>query len=802
MGDVFKSSDASLSTADQINGGAGVDTLEFTDTTNAGGVPAANILNVEKFMIRNVETANAGETYDFAAITGETQVWSDRSTDASTFDNLGKGTVVGLNGDGSTVLGAVTFQMATATDAVSIAIANGVGASGTAPAITESGANGTATSATITSTGAANVVGTVDLAAGTLTAVTVNAASNLKGDFLSQATDQVGTDGVVTVSGAAAKVEFTAALDNTIKTINASGLTAGGLTATLGTGVASFSGGQGADVITAVALTATTAGIINAGAGTDSLVVTDSALVDTAAEAALYTGFEVLVTKDRATGTNTTADAYDVSLISGITAIRAAAMDNDADDQSFTKLTAAQAAAITVTGDNTANDLTFALATATGTSDVASITLASATATSNVDVSLLTVAGFETLNIAATTGTAGTSSDVAFKSGGADVLTAVNITGTADVGLVGTNTAKAVTVTSTTSGIATISGNFVNASSITTGAGKDAITLGTGFGTYNTGAGDDAISATAAQLNTGANYNVLNGGEGTDTLTISDGAAAAITIVDNNLSKLTAIEKIVITDTTTGNQSITTGGWVDSAFKASGFNLTTTSTDGNVTIDMTSFTGAATLKATTVGTGAGKGAITINTGSGADVITVSAAAAGDAGVVNTFAGDDKITTASAEAFTITAGAGNDTIVLGSSGVNTIVFADTAALNGVDTITSFAKAADIINWVKGDTETAVTGALTTSADDFYQLGGLTAGKADTAEAVATAVTAAATWTAAAATAWIAVSDDDSTAIYAWTDVAGTAGVQAAELTLVGTIDAAMSSAELATAITIA
>jgi len=45
------------------------------------------------------------------------------------------------------------------------------------------------------------------------------------------------------------------------------------------------------------------------------------------------------------------------------------------------------------------------------------------------------------------------------------------------------------------------------------------------------------------------------------------------------------------------------------------------------------------------------------------------------------------------------------------------------------------------------------------------------------------------------------DDNSTAIYQWTDVAGTAGVQDTELTLVGTIDAAMTTAELATAITI-
>lgn len=141
---------------------------------------------------------------------------------------------------------------------------------------------------------------------------------------------------------------------------------------------------------------------------------------------------------------------------------------------------------------------------------------------------------------------------------------------------------------------------------------------------------------------------------------------------------------------TTGanSQSIQTGGFFDAAFKANGVDLTTLASTGNITIDMTSFTGAAKISATTVGTKATEGAINVQTGSGADTITVSAAAAGDAGVIKTFDGDDKITTAGAEAFEITAGKGNDTIVLGSTGIDTIVFEANATLNGIDTITGF------------------------------------------------------------------------------------------------------------------
>lgn len=535
------------------------------------------------------------------------------------------------------------------------------------------GATGTATTATINSTGAANVVGTVDLANATLTSVTFNAATNLKGDFLSQTTDQVGTDGVVTIAGAAASVEFTAALDNTIKTIDASGLTAGGLTAILGTGITSFKGGQGNDVITTAATTATGA-VIDAGAGTaDKLVLAATNDVNTAAKGAQYKNFEIL-------GLN---NDQDVSLISGITALELNAMTS----KTISKISAAQAAAITVTGDQ-ATALTLTLADATGSADKVALNLKSATATSNVDVAGLSIAGVETLDVAATTGSAGDASAVSFASGGADKLTAINVSGAANSSFAGGNTAKAITLNSTATGNVTLTGNWVTGSSFTLGGGKDTITLGSGFNTYNSGAGDDTFNATAAQLNTGADYNVINGGEGTDTLNITDGAAAAIDIVDNNLSKISGIEKIVITDTTSGNQSIQTGGWFDAAFKASGVDLTTTASTGTITIDMTSFTGAAKISATTVGTTGTEGTINIQTGSGADNITVSAAAAGGSGVIKTFDGDDKITTAGAEAFEITAGTGNDTITLGSTGIDTVVFEATAALNGTDTITGF------------------------------------------------------------------------------------------------------------------
>jgi len=134
-----------------------------------------------------------------------------------------------------------------------------------------------------------------------------------------------------------------------------------------------------------------------------------------------------------------------------------------------------------------------------------------------------------------------------------------------------------------------------------------------------------------------------------------------------------------------------------------------------------------------------------------------------------------------------------------------VFAATAANNGVDTITGFDKAKDIIDmkaFAAGatGTETTITGSLTTS-DVIYQLGGLAAGSADSLTAAAAAITAGATWTNANKTAIVILSDDNSTSIYEWADASGN-GAVATELTLIGTIDAAMTTAEIATATIIA
>lgn len=669
---------STFTVADQITGGAGTDTLKLTvsGAQDAGvTIPAATITGVENIDIRNTVAQTA--SVNASNFAGVTAINADRSVGDVAVTAVATGASVGMIGDGTVANGTLSYAYATATADQVINIAGGTVNTATAN-ITATASTGV-TKATINSTGAANKVDTIklDSAGGnTVTSLTVNAATNLTATLT--AADFAAT-AALTVSGAAASVDLGTTFDG--KTIDASGLTAGGLTIATNTNLTSFKGGQGNDTVsTTVLAAAAVAGAVDAGAGTaDILNVATATDVDTAAEAALFTNFEVL----RNSGTTD----LDVSLLSGITSVQLNSANAGA-----TKLTAAQAANIKVLASNATN--TISLTTATGTADVLGLTLENETAAAvatAIDVTALTATGFETLNVVSSSGVkaggTGVGNDLAFAAAGD--LTAINVSGAYDLTIAAANITKAVNITSTQTGTAAlyVSGNFANGSSVTGSGGADAFILGTGFGSYNAGAGNDTISATAAQLNTGANYNVVNGGDGTDTLNITDGATAAITLVDNNLSKISGIEKIVVTDTTTGAQSIQTGGWFDAAFKANGVNLETTSSTGAITIDMTSFTGAATLKATSVSAGAATGVINIQTGSGADKVTVASDAATITNVISTFDGNDTIV-GGLGVETITGGKGADTITGGGGADKIAIGAGDSLVASMDVITDF------------------------------------------------------------------------------------------------------------------
>lgn len=712
--DTFNADVLSLNVGDVLNGGAGQDTLNFTGTTNVA-LPVASITSIETINIRQIGAVLAST--DLSLVTGVTTVNYDRSNAAGTFTNMAAGGTYGVIGNAAVInTGALALGYATGST-VTAATLNFSGGTLGAQAVTLTGAN--LLSTTINSTGAANVTGafvdantskaltinaTTGLTTGTIgdsaarTAITINATGDVvTAAVTSTAAVTVAITGAgkvttdlaavvaptITVSGSGAVVLGT--LNNLAATVTST-QTAGSLTLTAGSLVtAKITGGAGNDVITSAAILTT--GFIDGGAGTDTLVVGNVNQVNTTTLAAKFTNFETL----RLAGT------LDMSLISGITAVETTGT------VVLTAMTATQAANVTVRADTGATS-TFALASAAGTSDVLNLKMGTGLTTSAATnaVGAVVVTGFETLNITAAGGATATTAgallstfDTAFTG---STLNTINLLGSA-VSIANAATTVAATfnasaltgdanatnaVTAAATKGLTLAGSLASGSTVTGSNFIDTITIGaTGAAgsTYNLGAGADAISSTFANLRTGAVYNNIDGGTGTDTLTLTGGGA--LTMVDADLKGLTNIEKITIATTTTNPQSITTGGFFDTNFKTVGATLTTVSTTGAIVVDESTFSGTNAVVASST-----TGAITISGGSGNNTITATTTdAPGGAGIgvitITTLGGNDVVTVTTA-ATTITSaistGAGNDTIV-GSLGVETITGG-----TGVDTMT--------------------------------------------------------------------------------------------------------------------
>ncbi|MEI7457608.1 MAG: hypothetical protein WCK93_12890 [Nitrosomonadales bacterium] len=637
-----------LTVVDVINGGAGTDTLNITVTgVNTDVTDGALISNVEYISIRNTAATTTGLAS--VSATGLEGVNATGVGDI-TVTNLATGKAFSANGaTGSPVISQGYVAAATS------AVTNLGGA--TLGTLTLVGAG--ITSATINTTGAvASTTGAVNLVAAKT--ITINATSDLT--VASIAT--TGATATLTVTGAG-KVDTGTALDADITVVNASANT-GGVSVILGNTLSTkFTGGSGNDTVT---LNGVQTGAVDGGAGTGDRVIVSNTTDIGATPAALVTNFEVL--------RNTAGGAtLDVSTVAGITSIELGATG-----QGATKLTVAQALAVT----NIANDdtLTLALATATGTSDVLTVTLKNSTATTSADLTTATVTGFETLNVVSSSGSSADISVVSFAAAGD--LTALNLSGAFPISVNTANITKAAAINASgvtyagstaTDYALTITGALVKGSAVTGSAAADSITAtvaiaGTtgDFVTYNAGAGNDAISATAAALNNiaGANGSVkIEGGLGTDTLTFTD--AGSLTLADGNFQFVTGVETISYT---VANKAITIAGagFFNSNFAATGATLTLgDATNAQInSVDLTPFSGAATVSLTA--TAATTVAQTISTGSGADTVTLlMAGTTTGTGVVNTGAGNDtiKITVGglTTGSITINAGAGQDTITI-------------------------------------------------------------------------------------------------------------------------------------------
>jgi len=378
---------------DTLRGTGAGNVLNITslDYTNNANLAVATVSGIQTLNLRAIDaTATDVMNVNAANFSGLTAFNTNRSSSAVTLTNLATGATAGMIGDGSTTNGAFTFGYSTASDPATLNISGGTTAGNVA-------ISSTPAAVTFNSTGSANTIGTINLG-GSATTFTVNATTGLTAGNITAASLTT-----LTVSGAAATpatpgtpaandivsaVQF-GTLPAAVTTINAAGMTAGGVAVTLVPTITSFAGGAGTDTVTTAALTSTTAGIINAGAGTgDVLRVGAVADIDTAGEANLYSGFEIL----DAMATNTAIDPtlFSRSTFTGLRVGGAAV---------FTNLDATQAANVVVYANSNAN---YGLTNATnpGTIDTLSLEVNDGlTANNTITLANITAAGVENINI-------------------------------------------------------------------------------------------------------------------------------------------------------------------------------------------------------------------------------------------------------------------------------------------------------------------------------------------------------------------------------------------------------------------
>ena len=494
-----------------INGGAGVDTLAITvEGTALGGLPNATITGVENFSIRDV--ADAASVYNFANVEGEAKVTSNLSSNTVTFQNLGTNTVVAVQGNNSAQVAGVTFNMATATDAVSLVLNGGLkDTTAVAGSTTVTNTLGTATKAAISSTGAANTVGQVILAGAgtsTITSLAIDAVTDLTATLV--AADYAAT-AALTVTGTG-KVNLGTAAGFDGSSIDASANT-GGLTVAATAALTSFKGSAGNDILTGTGITSTAT--IDAGAGIDSVAAT---LVNIG-NSAVFKNFEQIELAG-ATGT------LDAALLTGSTISGVTISDGLTAGFALSNLVET-AAGFNVGITNSADfntTLGFTAASVVGTADVLNYNFAGTTGA--IAGGTITSQGIETINISSKGGTNVTNSLTVVDNAAKSIV----ITGDHELTLavgsqsaVGAATASALTSIDGSAATGVLNINTVSPTAVTQsaltikgGSAADVITVGTTAGaasvgaTVTTGNGNDTVnvavataqSATAPQFTT------------------------------------------------------------------------------------------------------------------------------------------------------------------------------------------------------------------------------------------------------------------------------------------------------------
>ncbi len=674
---------STFTSADTLAFGLGVDTLNLVidgaidGGGNVGGdnvaLQAPSVTGLEILNIRSVATATAAA--DIIAVNadnfaGLTNFNADRSTAGLVVTNLATGAGIGISGNGAVSNGALTASYKTSTAAVTLNVSGGT--VNTSNAATFAIGTGTATTATINSTGGTNALDTVALAStGSVTALTINATTKLTTGTISGFKGSVTTN---TIAANGAGDLSIGTIDSTVGTFDASTMT-GGVTATSGAVGTTFKGGSGKDVITAFAGAMT--GTLDGGAGTTD-TINFTASTDYAANASKISNFEIL--RVTAGGTST----FNFAAITGLTGLELA---SSANTTTVTNLPAANA--VTVIGNNKSNGkaVTLALTDASGTTDTLNLSLKSSTAATAVELGLdgtgdgLVTAGIETLNVTSSNALASGTNNILFIEGTTSGLK--TITGTGDSGLTLNTSAYAAITTINTSA--------------STGATALTLAAPTTTTTITTGGAADSLTMALGDLSNTVSWDA---GLGTDTLTLT--STGTKTLADSIFTNLKNVDKVGLTVTSTPIVNFAAGGFFQTAFGGAG---------GKVTFDLTisgvgtasglDFSGVANNVTSTIATGTtGNALITAKGGFGNDNLKITAT--GTTGQFAFFggAGDDVLTFEGTDDTAMTGGAGADTYVHSSSatGIDNIIIAalTDSTVSSMDVITSYVSTSDTID----------------------------------------------------------------------------------------------------------
>lgn len=245
---------ATFTNGDVIDGGAGTDSMNITVVEDANWPVAATVSNVENVFVRSLDAGNL----TFANFTGVEQLWSKNSLAGLQVTNLQNNVTLGL--DSTTQSFAASFasnKVGSATSTLNVATKGS-----TATLNVDTNGTDVFTKAAISSTGAKSAL-TLD-------------ASDDADVALTEMT--VSGDAALSVAAeAGAEVEF-----DGLKTLDASAMTAGGLTMNLSgndtsTTKLAFTGSAGNDAVTFATADLSTSMSLKGGAGTDVLAVTGAA---------------------------------------------------------------------------------------------------------------------------------------------------------------------------------------------------------------------------------------------------------------------------------------------------------------------------------------------------------------------------------------------------------------------------------------------------------------------------------------------------------------------------------------------